>query len=70
MTEAYAMRGTYTLSLGDLDGAIADYTPAIELDPNSGQYSKAARPLRKQREITREPRPITGAPRELQDSKE
>jgi tetratricopeptide (TPR) repeat protein len=42
--------------------AIVDYTRAIELDSNSGQYSKAARPLRKQRKITREPRPITGAP--------
>lgn len=47
---------------GDASKAIADYTCAIELDSNSGQYSKAARPLRKQREITREPRPITGAP--------
>lgn len=42
---AYVLRGNAYGTKGDKPKAIVDYTRAIELDPNSGQYSKAARPL-------------------------
>ena len=40
MTKAYFSRGLSQINLKDYNGAISDYTKAIELDPNEAEAYK------------------------------